>query len=385
MEGKTRKEHPTGDVLVGDKHEADAIGFGQNEPKGKIEKFYFQHYPMEDDDLRIQITRSGVCHSDPHVMDADWPLGYVPPIIPGHEVVGRVIRRGPAVKDFHVGQRVGFGPNRNCCERCEFCLRSDDHLCVDIGHYEPKNPKRAKFLYDPNFGGYATQARPAYYAFHLPDQIDDEHVAPLLCAGVTTYNPISRYVKKGMHIAINGIGGLGHLALQWCKVFGAAKVYAISGHAQDKEALAKELGADEVVDRNNDDKMKALQQSLDFVVSTNPFDTDYDRLIELVKPGAVYCQIGIPPKEQPLHVDPFRLAGLQKTIHSVWVGSRRQTREMLNMAVKHNVRPRTELLRLDEVDKAIERMRSCKTHFRQVLDCESYAKAEGLIAQAAEE
>eukprot|EP00850_Spirogloea_muscicola_P014670 SM000107S14036 [mRNA] locus=s107:108433:110861:+ [translate_table: standard] len=373
------QSHPSGWTFVAEQARADAIAMGQKGPKEKVTKLYIKHPELDPHDIRINVTHSGVCHTDPHVMNGDWPMPGMYPIVPGHEAVGVVVKVGSEVTDWKVGERAGFGPHRHCCGECEYCKRGDDHLCLEIGHYEPKDIKKPKLLYNPAVGGWATQMQgPASYAFKIPDSIPSEKAAPLLCAGVTVYNPLSRHVKEGMTVGIHGIGGLGHLGVQFAKAMGC-KVYAITGHAQEKRAITEQLGADVIVDTHNTQQLSDLENTLDYILSTNPRDADYNMLIELVKPGGRVCQVGIPHKNEPIKFDAFKFCSLQKAFIGAWVGSRKQTRDCLEFAAKHKVLPVIgQVLPLDQVDQALDKMFKSEAQFRQVLECETYARSQNM-------
>eukprot|EP00898_Chlorokybus_atmophyticus_P001323 jgi/Chlat1/2191/Chrsp17S02755 len=377
---KSPTEHPMSkNIIYVSKDEADAAGFGIELPMTPLKEILFKHPPLGDGDLRIDITHSGICHTDIHFAKQDWPVPHMWPIVPGHEIIGVVRAKGSKVgNEFQIGERVGFGPHRNCCGECEYCQAGDDHLCLKV-EIEQGNPGM-KLIYDPAFGGYATQMQaPAYYAFKIPDKIPSSQASVLLCAGVTTYNAVSRFASKGgMKVAVASIGGLGHLAVQFAKAFGN-EVTAITGHPEEKGEEIQNVGADHVIDANDKNAVKQHSWAFDVIVNCNPRWRDYDQLLWMLKPRGKLCQIGISKQQQALNITEFNLCYYERQIIGIWVGSRKQTRDMLEFSAQHNVVPLIdEEMPLDRVNDGIAKVSNSQAKFRIVLRPDQYARARGL-------
>jgi D-arabinose 1-dehydrogenase-like Zn-dependent alcohol dehydrogenase len=214
-------------------------------------------------------------------------------MVPGHEVVGTVVAVGAAVKSVAVGQTVGFGPQRDSCGACEYCSDGTENCCTGFSG-----------LYDPKFGGYATSITVhERFAFPIPDGIPLNVCGPLLCAGITTYAPLARNVKRGDRVGIVGIGGLGHMALQYAAAMGAV-TWAISTTAA-KEAEATKFGAAHFLVSKDAAAMKAQERSFDFILCSATGDFPLGPYLKLLKPRTKFCLVGLPAVSQPLRFEPF--------------------------------------------------------------------------------
>ena len=231
-------------------------------------------------------------------------------MVVGHEVIGNVVAVGPKVTTVSVGQRVGYGPQRNSCGSCYACADSLENCCDSfVG------------LYDPDFGGYATSITvPEKFTFPVPMSIPAEVAGPLLCAGITTFAPLSRNVKPGDKVGIVGIGGLGHMALQYAKAMGAGKVVAITTSAS-KEAMAKSFGATEILVSSNADAMKAAHSSFDYILCCATGNFEVAPYLKLLKARKSFCLVGLPPVKTPLTVRSLWWGGGEACVRGIPSGS----------------------------------------------------------------
>ena len=253
---------------------------------------------LAPNDVEIKISHCGVCHSDVHLIDNDWGISKFP-FIPGHEIVGMVTDTGSEVRDRKVGERVGVGWQADSCGICEWCRQGDEHLCAQS---QPTCVGRN--------GGYAEAIRVnSRFAIPVPEILESENVAPLLCGGITVYAPLRNHgVRPSSRVGVVGIGGLGHLGLQFARTFGA-EVTAFST-SKDKEAEARSMGAHHFVQTRDTGALKKVAGSFDFILSTVSADQDWGGYIAALRPKGMLCVVGVAPS--PLQIAAFSLIGGQK-------------------------------------------------------------------------
>ncbi len=320
------------------------------EPKGLLKPFEFEEPTVGPEDVEIQISHCGLCHSDLHLVDNDWKISKYP-LVPGHEVVGKIIKKGSAARGLEIGMRVGVSWQSGSCSHCDWCVRGEDNLCAN----------KVRTCVD-RFGGFATKiVLPWQYAFPIPDNLPSETAAPLLCAGATVYSPFPLFeIQAPMSVAILGIGGLGHLGIQFARAFGC-EVTAVSS-SPDKAAEAKKFGAHHFL--SYQDLPSALSQ-FDFILSTVHASLDWNLILSLLKPRGRLNIVGLP--DQELKILPRLLVSGQRTLSGSTVGSRANVREMLQFAARQHIVAQTETLPMNEINKAIERVRTNKVRYRMVL------------------
>lgn len=308
---------------------------------------------LKPNEIEVRITHCGVCHSDVHLIDNDWGVSRYP-FIPGHEIVGTVSAVGSEVRQHKLGDRVGIGWQADSCGICEWCRQGDEHLCAAA---QPTCVGRN--------GGYADAIRVnAKFAIALPAALQSENAAPLLCGGITVYAPIRNHgVRPSSRVAVVGIGGLGHLGLQFARAFGA-EVTALSTSA-DKEAEAKNMGAHHFVNSRDTAEMRKIAGSFDFVLSTVSADQDWQALVNSLRPKGTLCVVGVPPS--PIALQAFPLIAGQRAVAGSPIGSPRDLHEMLDVAARHNVRALTERFKMAEANEAIARVKKSKVRYRAVL------------------
>lgn len=303
-------------------------------------------------DVEIAVECCGICHSDIHLIDNDWRVSSYP-LVPGHEIVGRVERKGELVTHLTEGQRVGVGWQCASCMSCEWCERGEEPAC---------DRHAATCVGRP--GGYAEFVTvDSRFAFPIPEALPSEAAAPLMCGGITVYTPLSRFVRPAQRVGIIGIGGLGHLALQFARAMGC-EVTAFSS-SPTKEAEAKRLGAHEFVVVSDEQAMKARTNSFDFILSTVTVDLNWSLWLSLVRKHGRLHLVGASPGQVSVPV--MQLVGGQKSIGGTIIGSRSGIRQMLAFAARHGIRAQAEVLPLDRVNEAIARVRANEARYRMVL------------------
>lgn len=313
-----------------------------------------------EDEVLLRVDVCGVCHSDLHIVDGDLPrfrAGTKPHLIPGHEVVGRVVRRGAAVSHLAVGERVGVAWRHGACGQCEQCREGYENLCQQGGI--------TGMTVD---GGYAQfmKAR-ASHALPIPDSLRSDEAAPLFCAGVTSYRALKNAgVGPGQRVAVFGVGGLGHLAVQIAHAMGAEVIALDIG--KDKLALARELGAAQALDASDPDALKALRQrgGVHVAIVTSAARAAYDAALQCLRPTGTLSVVGLPP--EPLQIPALAVVGGEVRIIGSAVGTRNDIREVLDLAAKGKVRCRVETRPLSQVNEVLGAMRRGAIQGRVVLD-----------------
>jgi len=308
---------------------------------------------LKADEVEVKISHCGVCHSDVHLIDNDWGMSKYP-FIPGHEIVGTVAAVGAEVRDRKVGERVGIGWQADSCGICEWCRQGDEHLCASS---QPTCVGRN--------GGYAGTIRVnSRFAILVPEALESENAAPLLCGGITVYAPMRNHgVRPTSRVGVVGIGGLGHLGVQFAKAFGA-EVTALST-SKDKEAEARQMGADHFVNTRDTGELKKIAGSFDFLLSTVSADQDWQSLVNSLRPKGTLCVVGVPPS--PISVQAFPLIAGQRSISGSPSGSPRDLHEMLDVAARHGVKAITERFAMAKANEAIARVKKSKVRYRAVL------------------
>ena len=320
--------------------------------KGALKPFVYEPEPLAPNDVEIRISHCGICHSDVHLVDGDWGVGRYP-MVPGHEIVGTVADAGPAVTHLALGQRVGVGWQRSACLECEWCVSGQENLCA----------REVATCVDQH-GGFAERIRvDGRFAFAIPEALSAENAAPLLCGGVTVYAPLSRWARPSMRVGVVGIGGLGHLALQFARAMGC-EVTAISTNP-DKEAEARSFGAHRFVASGEPKALRAAAQTLDVVLSTAFLAPDWKGLLRTLRPNGVLCLVGAP--DEPLRLDPGVILGRQLSVTASAIGGRPAIREMLEFAARHGIAPKVQLRPLAEANAALGDVRQGQARYRVVL------------------
>jgi alcohol/geraniol dehydrogenase (NADP+) len=328
-------------------------GYGVHAAGAELLPLRYDPSDLSTQDVEVSITHCGVCHSDLSLIDNDWGVSQYP-FIPGHEIVGTVTQVGEAVRHLAPGDRVGIGWQADSCGFCEWCRKGEENLCG-----------QAQATCVGRNGGYAETVRVnARFAVMLPEALDSQKAAPLLCAGITVYEPLRAVgVNPSSRVGVIGIGGLGHLALQFARAFGA-EVTAFSTSV-DKESEALELGAHHFVHSRDSKALRAVEGTQDLIVSTINAAQEWSAFVGALRPHGTLCLVGVPPK--PVVVEPFPLIAGARCVCGSNTGSPARIAEMLDVAARHNVAARTETFRMAEVNQAIARLRKNNVHYRAVL------------------
>lgn len=304
-------------------------------------------------EVEIGISHCGICHSDVHLICNDWGISQYP-FIPGHEVIGAVTAVGAEVRSLVVGQRVGLGWQSNSCGHCEWCIRGMENLCAT-----------AEATCVHRNGGYANRVRAnARFVLPIPDALPSERAAPLLCGGITVYNPLRTHgVNPSSRVGVVGIGGLGHLAIQFARVFGAEVTAFSSSTAKEEEAC--ELGATHFVNSRETKAVRDVAGTMDLILSTVNADQEWNGYIQALRPTGTLCLLGIPPS--PIAVPAFPLIAGLRAITGNPTGSPARLREMLDVAARHGVQAKTERFAMADANEAIEKVKKNKVRYRAVL------------------
>jgi len=304
-------------------------------------------------EVEIAITHCGICHSDIHLVSNDWGISHYP-FIPGHEIIGTVAALGSDVSSLQIGQRVGLGWQSNSCGRCPWCLSGRENLC-------PSSEGTCVHRH----GGFADRVRAnVRFVIPIPDELDSECAAPLMCAGITVYEPMRLgCINPSSRVGVIGIGGLGHLAIQFARVFGA-EITAFST-SLDKEADARSLGARHFVNSRESKAMREVAGSLDYLLSTVNADQDWGAYLQTLRPNGTLWFVGVPPS--PVSVHAFPLISGMRAIGGSPVGSPFRIREMLDVAARHHVKAITEIFPMVNANEAIAKVKKGKVRYRAVL------------------
>lgn len=323
------------------------------QPNGKtLEPYTYEPAPLGSNDVEIAITHCGVCHSDIHVIDGDFGAASTP-IIPGHEIIGTVRAMGENVTGLTVGQRVGVGWQAESCLHCEWCVQGLEQLCAEAVDTCVNRP-----------GGYANAIQiDARFAHPIPDNLESVNAAPLMCAGVTVYSPLCS-VASSARVGVIGIGGLGHLALQFADKMGR-DVTALST-SPDKEAEARAFGAAHFIATRDETQMRAARGTLDVLISTVTVDLKWSDYMRLLRPNGRLIFVGASPGKLDVRIGP--LTSYQYAISGSSIGGRPVMREMLAFAARHGVKPQIEVMPMTQVNEALERVRSNQARYRVVLE-----------------
>jgi uncharacterized zinc-type alcohol dehydrogenase-like protein len=348
-------------------NEADAQAWAFLDPETFV-KFPFKFPELGEDEIRAKVTYAGLCLSDSLHARSKWGHSEYP-LAPGHEIIGEVSAVGSKVTGFKAGDKIGFGVQRDCCDSCKCCNTNFEQLCNNVPH---------KFTYGTYWGGYSTHIQqPAKFFFHLPEGLDEKRASPLLCAGITVYQPIKDHAKPGDKTAVIGIGGLGHLAVQFLNKLGY-HVTAFSS-SLDKTEFLKQLGAHDVVNYTDSKSMTQHAGQYDFIINTAPIDEGFNSFVQLVAPLGKIVQVGLPEAGKHLKVQAFSLTGGNVTIVGSVIGSRKNITEMLELCVKSDIYPMCEEFSFEDFPKALDRLENGRPKFRCTVNVHEFSKKNNLF------
>lgn len=338
-------------------------GYAAQDAETDLAPWRFERREVGPHDVQFDILFCGVCHSDLHQIKNDWG-GSIFPMVPGHEIVGKVVAIGSDVKKFKIGDLAGTGCLVDSCRTCENCQEGLEQYCLNgsTGTYNSREQDGKT----PTYGGYSnTIVVHEDFVLHISDKLDLAAVAPLLCAGITTYSPLRHWnVGKGHKLAVLGLGGLGHMAVKFGVAFGA-EVTVLSTSA-DKEADAKKLGAHKFVVTKDADQFKSVKGYFDFILDTVSAPHDINAYVGLLRTNGVHICVGIPPGQIQVH--PFSLLGGRKSLAGSGIGGLPETQEMLDYCAQHNIVSDIEMIDIKDIKNAYERMGKGDVRYRFVID-----------------
>jgi len=341
-----------------------AHGYAATAPDQPLSPLAFERREVGPCDVQIEILYCGVCHSDLHMARSEW--GQTPyPLVPGHEIVGRVVAVGDEVSAFAVGDRAGVGCMVGSCQECDECAAGFEQFCErgniqTYGSVDPSTGETTK-------GGYSnTIVVDEGFVLHIAPDADLAGTAPLLCAGITTYSPLRHWkAGKGSRVGVVGLGGLGHMAVKIAAAMGAQVVLFTT--SPEKADDARALGAHEVVVSKDRDQMKAQRNSLDLIINTVAAPHDLDAYLRLLKRDGTMVLVGAPSEPHP-SPGVFQLIGKRRSLAGSPIGGIAETQEMLDFCAEHGITADVEMIEMPQIDEAYERMLRNDVRFRFVID-----------------
>jgi alcohol dehydrogenase (NADP+) len=332
--------------------------------------FSFQRRELGKHDVQIEILYCGVCHSDLHTVRSEWGSTTYP-CVPGHEIIGRVVKVGAHVKEFKEGDTAGVGCMVDSCRTCENCKDDLEQFCEKGTIFTYNSPDKQSG--GTTFGGYSESiVVDEAFVLQVPKNLDLAATAPLLCAGITTYSPLRHNnVSKGQKVGVVGLGGLGHMGVKLAKGLGAHVVVFTTSSNKVEDALR--LGADEVVNSKNTDEMKKHLNSFHFILDTVSAQHDINAYLLLLKRDGNLTQVGVPAEPLPLQVGSLIFG--RRSLSGSLIGGIKETQEMLDFCGKHNITADIELIPIQNINEAYDRLLKSDVKYRFVIDMASLKQA----------
>jgi uncharacterized zinc-type alcohol dehydrogenase-like protein len=332
-----------------------------------LERTEIDRRPLGPADVLIEIEFAGICHSDIHTVRGDWgPQPF--PLVPGHEIVGKVVEVGADVTRHTVGDRIGVGCFVNSCRECPACRRGDEQYCRVAGVPTYAGTDRDG---STTQGGYSTHVVvDEHFVLSVPDALDPAATAPLLCAGITTYSPLKRWgAGPGKKVAVVGLGGLGHMAVKIAHAMGA-EVTVLSQSLKKREDGLR-LGAADFRATSDPATFDALAEAFDLIINTVSAPVDVDAYLGLLTVDGALVNVGAPPT--PLSVNAFSLIGGRRSFAGSMIGGIPETQEMLEFCAEHGIASEIELISAEQVNEAYERVLASDVRYRFVIDAATFA------------
>ncbi|XP_009764994.1 probable mannitol dehydrogenase [Nicotiana sylvestris] len=352
-------------------HPVMAFGWAARDTSGFLSSFKFSRRATGDKDVKLKLLYCGICHSDIHQLKNEWGSSLYP-LVPGHEIVGEVTEVGIKVEKFKAGDKVAVGGYCGSCRSCENCTN-------DLENYCSKGIATYNAIYHdgtPTYGGYSNMiVVDEHFVFHVPENLPLATAAPLLCAGITMYSPL-RYFgldKPGLHIGVVGLGGLGHVGVKFAKAMGLKVTVISTSRNKQKEALER-LSADSFLVSTDEDQLQAAMGTMDGILDTVSADHPIHPLIGLLKSHGKLIFLGAP--EKPVELPVFPLLMGRKLVAGSGIGGMTETQEMLDFAAKHNITAEVEVIPMDYVNTALERLAKGDVKYRFVIDVAKTLKTE---------
>jgi uncharacterized zinc-type alcohol dehydrogenase-like protein len=347
-----------------------SFGYAAASQSAPLAPWSFTRREPNPDDIVLAIDYCGICHSDIHQVNGDWGNKLFP-MVPGHEIVGRVTAVGSAVTRFKPGDLAAVGVIVESCMRCANCRADLEVYCTDGGARDTYNATLRSG--ERTYGGYAdTIVTPEHFVHTLKSGIDLAATAPLLCAGITTYSPLRHWgAGPDKKVGVVGLGGLGHLALKFSHAFGAHVVQFTTSESKIEDA--KKLGADEVVLSKDPAAMQKHAGTFDFILDCVSAPHNMDAYLALLKLNATLCLVGLP--DQPIAVQPFSLVANRRSLAGSAIGGMKETQEMLDFCADNNIAAEIELVTYDKLNEAYQRVLKNDVKYRFVLDNNSLKRS----------
>ncbi len=343
------------------------FGYAAKDSSSPLVPFSFERRSVGSHDVQVDILYCGVCHSDVHRVYDDWH-DTIYPIVPGHEIIGKVAKIGEQVTRFKKGDLVGVGTIIDSCQKCQACAEGMENYCENkpTSTYNGKERKTGQVT----FGGYSnTIVVTEKFVFKIPPVLDPAGTAPLLCAGTTAYSALRHWnVRKGQKVGIVGFGGIGHISLKIAKAMGVTAVVLTTSPKKKKEAMR--LGASEVILSTDSEAMQKHTATFDFILSTVPTSHDLNPYIQLLKTNATLTIVGVLGTIDS-GINGRLLAGRRRSIAGSYIGGLKETQEMLDFCAKHNILSEIKLIKIKDVNSAYEKMRKGDVNYRFVIDMTS--------------
>jgi len=341
-------------------------GYATTGPKAQLAPFNFERRELEAKDVLIEILYCGVCHSDIHQARNEWDNSIFP-MVPGHEIVGRVARVGAEVTSFKEGDLAGVGCFVDSCRACRNCKEGEEQYCEN--HLVATYNGTERDEQTPTYGGYSSQiVVDEQYTLRVPSNLPLEKVAPLLCAGITTYSPLRRFrVGAGQRVGVVGLGGLGHMAVKLAASMDAEVTVFSTSASKEKDAHA--LGAQKFVVTKDSLALEPLAGKFDFIIDTVSAPHDLNMYLNLLGRESVMVLVGAP--EKPAEVASFSLISNGRTLAGSMIGGIRETQEMLDYCAEKNITSDVEVIPIQKINEAYERTIKGDVRYRFVIDMKS--------------
>lgn len=338
-------------------------GYAAEKVGADLVPFSFDRRDVGPHDIAIDILYCGVCHSDVHQVRDEWGNSMFP-MVPGHEIVGRITQVGEHVTRFKVGDLAGVGCMVDSCQNCSNCHDDQEQYC-DLGNAGTYNSTEMDRK-TPTFGGYSNHiVVTEKFVLHISDKLDPARVAPLLCAGITTYSPLRQWnIGQGHRVAVVGLGGLGHMAVKFAAAMGAE--VTVLSTSPKKEADAKALGANKFVVTKEAEAMKSISSYFDFIINTVSAPLDLNAYLGLLRLDGTMVLLGVPPEAPQVHA--FNLILKRRRLAGSLIGGIKETQEMLDYCAEHNIMSDVEVIPMADINTAYERMIKGDVHYRFVID-----------------
>lgn len=341
------------------------IGYAAKEAKASLTPFSFERRDLHDHDVVIDIQYCGICHTDIHQVKNEWGRSNYP-MVPGHEIVGNISQVGSQVTRFKIGDKVGVGCFVDSCRHCDACSKGLEQYCNNVLTTYNGIEKDGK---TPTQGGYSNKIIvDEIYVLRMPDNLRPERAAPLLCAGITLYSPLMKWkAGPGKKVAIIGLGGLGHIGVKIAHALGSE--VTVLSHSLKKQQDAKKMGADNFYATSDPKTFEKLEGYFDIMINTVSTDINLNQYLNLLKLDGTMVVVGVPEKDTQINA--YSLISARRNLAGSLIGGIRETQEMLNFCSKHNITCDIELIPIQKVNEAYERILNSDVRYRFVIDLNS--------------